>query len=287
MSADGTGEGHEWDLVIQPSSGGLGIDFKSLYRYRDLLSLFVKRDFTAVYKQTLLGPLWFIIQPLLTTLTFTVVFGRIANIPTDGLPQVLFYMTGVVFWTFFSDCVSGTSDVFMANESVFGKVYFPRLIVPLAIVINNFFRFTIQIGLLIAIYLYFIFSGVNLSPGMSLVLFPFVLIAMASLGLGLGSVFSALTTKYRDLKFLIRFGVQLMMYATPVVYPLSEVPDGLRTACLLNPMTSIVEWAKFSLLGQGAFEAGWLMYSLLMSLAILYAGGLIFTRVEKSFMDHI
>jgi lipopolysaccharide transport system permease protein len=234
--------------------------------------MFVRRDFVSFYKQTVLGPLWFIIQPLLTTLTFTIIFGNIAQLSTDGLPKILFYMSGVTAWNYFADCLTKTSDTFNANASIFGKVYFPRLAVPLSIVISNLIKFGIQFGLFMAFFSYFLFSGSSIQPNIILVTVPVLLLLMAGLGLGSGIIVSSLTTRYRDLRFLIQFGTQLLMYSTPVIVPLSSIPEKYRWIMIANPMTPIIETFRFAFLGTGTVSWGMLSYSAAATVVILGVG---------------
>ncbi len=278
----------EWDLTIEPQNSLFKLNLKDVWRYRDLLGLLVKRDFTSFYKQTLLGPLWFFIQPLFTTITFVFIFGNLAGLSTDGLPQPLFYMTGVVAWNYFAECVTKTSTVFKDNANIFGKVYFPRLIMPLSIVASNLVKLAVQFVMLIILFVYFILTQ-NYTPNLSLytLLIPFYLFIMAALGLGLGMIISAMTTKYRDLSFLVTFGIQLFMYATPVIYPLSSAPEKYRWLIELNPMTNIIEGMRFSLLGTGAFSFSSLSYTIISTSIILVVGTLIFNKVEKSFVDTV
>lgn len=276
-----------FDNIIQPRKNLLDLRLKELIRYYDLLVLFVKRDIVVTYKQTILGPLWFFIQPILTTLVFRVVFGNIAGIPTDGIPQPLFYMSGIVIWNFFADCFMKTSNTFVTNAGLFGKVYFPRIIQPLSVVISNGLKFLIQFGLFLILYAYYLIKGVPVTPNGYILLFPFLLVLMALLGLGFGLIFSSLTTKYRDLTFLIQFGVQLLMYATPIIYPLSEIPEKYRFLIWGNPVSHIIETFKYSFLGQGMFTLVGLLYSTLFTLVILFIGIIIFNKTEKTFMDTV
>lgn len=276
-----------FDNIIQPRKNLLDLRLKELISYYDLLVLFVKRDIVVTYKQTILGPLWFFIQPILTTLVFTVVFGNIAGIPTDGIPQPLFYMSGIVIWNFFADCFMKTSNTFVTNAGLFGKVYFPRIIQPLSVVISNGLKFLIQFGLFLILYAYYLIKGVPVAPNGYILLFPFLLVLMALLGLGFGLIFSSLTTKYRDLTFLIQFGVQLLMYATPIIYPLSEIPEKYRFLIWGNPVSHIIETFKYSFLGQGMFTLAGLLYSTLFTLVILFIGIIIFNKTEKTFMDTV
>jgi lipopolysaccharide transport system permease protein len=276
-----------WDLIIKPKKSLWNIDLKSLWRYRDLISLFVRRDFVSKYKQTILGPLWFIIQPILTTIMFTIIFTRVAKVSTDGLPPVLFYMSGTIAWTYFSTCLIGASGTFLANEKVFSKVYFPRLTVPVSLVISTLIQFIIQFVLLLVIMLYFYLNGTHIIISSFLLLIPLLVLIMALMGLGFGIIVSALTTKYRDLTYLVAFGVQLWMYATPVVYPLSSVSEKIKFWILLNPLSSVIESFRFALLGSGKFNYNQLFYSVGFTVIILVIGILLFNRVEKSFIDTV
>ena len=276
-----------WDSISTPKKNLLDIDFKEIWRYRDLLTLFVKKDIVVTYKQTILGPIWFFIQPIMTTLVFVVVFGNIAGIPTDGIPQPLFYMSGIVIWNFFSECFIKTSDTFTENAGVFGKVHFPRVVKPLSVVISNGAKFLIQFSLFLALYVYFIVSGAPIQPTIFLLLFPVLILIMGALGLGFGLIFSSLTTKYKDLKFLIQFGVQLLMYATPIIYPVSEIPEKYRSFIFFNPMSHVVEIFKYSFLGEGSFQLFGLAYSLIFAIVLLLFGVLIFNKTEKDFMDTV
>jgi lipopolysaccharide transport system permease protein len=273
--------------IIRPYSGWFNIDFKELYRYRDLISLFVKRDFVAIYKQTILGPLWFLLQPLFTTIVFTIVFGRIARMPTDGLPQVLFYMSGTVVWSYFASCLTKTSDTFISNAAIFGKVYFPRLVVPISVVVTNLFTFAIQFGLFLVFMVFFYLQGSDINPNFWILLTPLLLVQLASLGLGTGILVSSLTTKYRDLSMLVVFGVQLWMYATPVVYPLSEIPAKWQWLYALNPMAVVIELFRYAFLGSGSVKLWQVAMSVGMTVFILFAGVVMFNRIEKTFMDTV
>ncbi|MFH0786368.1 MAG: ABC transporter permease [Pseudomonadota bacterium] len=238
-----------WTKIIQPRSGWFDLHLKELWRYRDLIVLFVRRNFVTVHKQTILGPLWYLIQPLFSTLVFTVIFGNIAKLPTDGLPPMLFYMSGIVTWNYFSGCLNQTSNTFVANAGIFGKVYFPRLTVPISVVTTNLLQFAIQFGLFLGFLFYFYFKGSSIHPHWWIFFTPLLILQMACLGLGLGIIVSSLTTKYRDLTYLVAFGVQLWMYATPIVYPISLVPSRYQWLLALNPMTAIVETFRFAFLG--------------------------------------
>jgi lipopolysaccharide transport system permease protein len=280
----------DWDLVIRGKTSLFDLRFADLWRYRDLLRMFVKRDFISFYKQTVLGPLWFFIQPVLTTIVFTFVFGNLAGISTDGLPQPLFYLSGITAWNYFSDCLTKTSTVFKDNVNIFGKVYFPRLIMPLSIVVSNLVRFGVQLLLLFAMMGFYALSGNGFHLTCAIALFPLLILLMALLGLGFGLVITAITTKYKDLVFLVTFGVQLLMYGTTVIYPLSVARSKHpEWAWLieLNPMTSIIETFRYAFLGKGTFSLGSLGYSVAFTLVVLFLGIVIFNRTEKNFVDTI
>ena len=277
----------EWDLVIEPQSSLFELHLKDVWRYRDLLWLLVKRDFVSFYKQTILGPLWFFIQPLFTTIIFTFVFGNLAGLSTDGLPQPLFYMAGITSWNYFADCLTKTSTVFRDNAQIFGKVYFPRLIMPLSIVVSNLVRFGVQMLLFFMMLGYYAFTGAAFHSNSFVLLFPILVLLMALLGLGLGLIITALTTKYRDLAFLITFGVQLMMYATTVIYPLSAAPANYKWLVELNPMTGIIEAFRYGFLGQGVLTWQSLGYSVIVTLVSLVLGVIIFNKTEKTFVDTV
>lgn len=276
-----------WTQVIRPVTGWFDLHLADLWRYRDLVGLFVWRDFVSVYKQTILGPLWYLIQPLFTTLVFTVVFGKLAALPTDGLPQPLFYLTGLVAWQYFATCLTKTSNTFVGNAGIFGKVWFPRLTVPLSVVISNLIGFAIQLLLFAGFYLYYLAQGATIAPQGALLLVPLLILQMAALGLGFGIIVSSLTTKYRDLTHLVGFGTQLWMYATPIVYPTSLVPERWQWAMALNPMAPVIEGFRYAFLGSGTFNSGAWAVSLLITVLVLFAGIVLFSRVEKSFMDTV
>jgi len=277
-----------WDMIIEPQRGLFDLRLRELWRYRDLVLLFVRRDFVAVYKQTILGPLWYLIQPLLTTITFTFIFGNVAGLPTDGLPQFLFYMSGTVVWSYFADCLNKTSNTFVQNANLFGKVYFPRMAVPVSILISNLITFAIQFALFLCFALYFALRGADVQPHWDwIALSPLLVLIMAGLGLGFGVIISSLTTKYRDLRFLVTFGVQLLMYATPVIYPVSSIPARFQWIILANPMTSIVEAFRYAFLGAGSIDPGRLLYSFAFMLAVVFLGSVVFNRVERTFMDTV
>lgn len=273
--------------MLRPRSGWFDISLKELWNYRDLIWLFVRRDFVAIYKQTILGPLWFLLQPLFTTLVFTIVFGKIAKISTDNVPPLLFYMTGVVAWGYFSGCLTKTSDTFVANAGLFGKVYFPRLVVPVSSVISNIITFLIQFALLLGFILYFYLNGALVSPNYWVLVTPLLIIYMAALGLGVGILISSLTTKYRDLAFAVGFGVQLWMYATPVVYPLSQVPEKWHWIMMLNPMTAVVETFRYAFLGVGTVDPAIWGSGISVVFITLVLGIFFFGRIEKTFMDTV
>jgi lipopolysaccharide transport system permease protein len=279
----------KWTTVIKPRTGLFDVNFKEIWQYRDLWSLFVKRDIITQYKQTILGPAWFFIQPILTTIMFMVVFGGIAQISTDGLPQPLFYLAGICLWQYFSECLNKTSSTFTANAAIFGKVYFPRLIMPLSTVTSNLVRFFIQLGLFIVVYLYYVvFTDVHIAPNIYILLFPVLIVMLAGLALGFGILFSSLTTKYRDLTQLLTFFVQLWMYATPIIYPLNTITnEKVRFVMILNPITSIVETFKLGALGTGSFSWWALAYSFGFMVVLLSIGIVIFNRVQRSFMDTV
>ena len=277
-----------WTLIIRPQQKLWSVDFKEIWRYRDLIELFVKRNIVVQYKQTILGPLWYIIQPVLTVIMNMVVFGGIAGMSTDGVPQILFYLAGNVCWFYFSDCLNQTSKTFTDNQAMFGKVYFPRMVVPISTVLSNLLRFGIQIGLFVVLYLYYFCVGTTVSPNWYVLLFPVFVLLLAGLGLGFGILVSSMTTKYRDLTILFTFIVQLWMYATPIVYPLSMVPEGkLRMLILANPMTPVIEAFKYATLGQGYFSWTALGYSFVFMTMLLVVGIVVFNKVQRSVMDTV
>ncbi|MBI9061905.1 MAG: ABC transporter permease [Marinilabiliaceae bacterium] len=280
----------DFTLEIKPKSKLLDLNLKETWKYRDLLFLFVRRDFVAVYKQTVLGPLWFFIQPILTSLMQLVIFNNIAKIPVDGMPPMVFYLSGNVMWQYFSSCLSLTSNTFRGNAGIFGKVYFPRIITPLSMVISQLLKFGVQFSLFLAVWFFYFFKGgteVVLAPTWHILLIPALIIIMAGMGLGAGMLISALTTKYRDFTFLLTFAVQLMMYATPVIYPLSFVEPFYQKFLLLNPMTSIIETFRYSFTGAGSFNWMYLGYSFGFMVVLMIFGTIVFNRVEKTFMDTV
>lgn len=277
----------KWDLIIKPHSGLLNLNLKEVARYKDLLQMFVKRDVITVYKQTVLGPVWFIVQPILTTAIYILVFGNIAGISTDGLPQPLFYLSGIVIWNYFAESFNTTSKTFIENANIFGKVYFPRLVLPLAKVTSGLIKFVIQFVFFMVLFAYFMLTGSAIHPNLYILVAPLLVLMMAGLGLGFGIIFTSLTTKYRDLVFLIQFGVQLLMYATPVIYPVSSIPEKYKLLIMANPVTSIVESFRFAFLGTGNFSWLHLGYSFGFMNLILLIGIVIFNRVERTFVDTV
>ena len=277
----------EWDLTIEPQTSLFELNLKDVWRYRDLLWMFVKRDFVSFYKQTILGPIWFFIQPLFTTIIYTFIFGGLANLSTDGLPQPLFYMAGITAWNYFADCITKTSTVFKDNANIFGKVYFPRLIMPISIVASNLVRFGVQMILLFMMMGYYALHDASFSVTPAILLFPVLVLLMALLGLGLGLIITALTTKYRDLAFLVTFGMQLLMYTTTVIYPLSSAPEKYKNLISLNPMTGIIEAFRYAFLGQGQISINTLGYSTVFTIVVMVLGVLIFNKTEKTFVDTV
>lgn len=279
----------KWTTQIRPKDKLLSVDFKEIWRYRDLMMLFVKRNIITQYKQTVLGPLWYVIQPLMTTVMYMVVFGGIAKISTDGLPQPLFYLAGIAFWQYFSDCLTKTSNTFVTNASIFGKVYFPRLVTPLSDVISNLVRFAIQFALFLIVYFYyFFFTDAQIHTNLYALLTPVLIVMLAGLALGFGVLFSSMTTKYRDLQLLLSFFVSLWMYATPVIYPLSTIAnEKIKLVMTLNPLTGIVEFFKYGMLGVGCHDWWMLGYSFGFMVVLLTVGIIIFNKVQRSFMDTV
>ena len=276
-----------WTTIIKPKTGWFDINLKELVQYKDLIIMFVKRDFKTMYKQTILGPLWIIINPLLTTLMFTLVFGNIANISTDGMPQIVFYMLGTTVWTYFSSCLTKTSSTFTANAAIFGKVYFPRLVTPISTVISGLINFGVQFLMFLGFMAYFMIKGSPIEPNWWILITPLLLVQLAALALGFGIIISSMTTKYRDLAVLVTFGVQLWMYATPVVYPASQIGGKLKTLMMLNPVSPIVESFRYAFLGSGSIPWNYLGISVVTTLVVLFAGVVLFSRVEKTFMDTV
>ena len=282
-------ESQNYTLIIEPKTRLLDLNLKELWRYRDLLFLFVRRDFVAVYKQTIFGPLWFFIQPILTTVMFMVVFGGIAKMSTDGMPQAVFYLAGIVSWNYFADALKATSETFSANANIFGKVYFPRVITPLSIVVSKLLTFFVQFSLFLLVYFYYlIFTDADLHANSALLLLPVLILITAGLALGMGLLVTALTSKYRDFRFLITFAIQLAMYATPIIYPLSTIENPtLKMVILANPMSSIIETFRYAFTGVGVFSWGALGYSFGVMIVLMAVGVLVFNKVEKTFMDTV
>jgi lipopolysaccharide transport system permease protein len=278
---------HPFAHSITPQSRLFDLKLKEIWRYRDLLVLFVRRDFVAKYKQTVLGPAWFFIQPLFQTIIFTFIFGNVAGLSTDGAPKGIFYLAGVTAWNYFANCLKTTSNVFTANASLFGKVYFPRAVTPISIVISNLIQFGIGMILFLLVYFYYIIIGRDIEPNIYLLLFPLLVVLMGVMGLGLGMLVSAMTTKYRDMQHLIQFGVQLLMYATPVVYPISAIPEKYQWVIMANPMSGIIEAFKYGFLSTGSLNWGLLAYSTIFTILIFVFGLMVFNKTEKNFMDTV
>ena len=276
-----------WTEEIKAESSLFAINFREIWHYRDLLFMLVKRDFITFYKQTILGPLWFIVQPLLTTLIFVILFGNIAKLSTDGIPQLAFYLAGITIWNYFSESLTKTSSVFTANASIFGKVYFPRLIMPLSIVASSLLKFAVQFALFILVVLYYTFVAQSIQPNLWILFTPVLILLMALFALGVGMIFSSLTTKYKDLTFLLAFGIQLFMYITPVVYPSSALPEKFQILAKINPLSSIFECFRYAYLGTGTFTIADLLISTLVIVFLFFTGVLVFNKVEKSFMDTV
>ena len=277
-----------WSLIIEPKGKLLSLNLKEIWRYRDLLEMYIKRDIVTFYKQTILGPIWFFIQPVFTTIVFMFVFGGLAGIPTDGIPQSLFYLSGITLWNYFSDSLTRTSDTFISNQAIFGKVYFPRLIAPLSVTITGLIKMFIQLGIFVIVYIWVVLKGSPVAPNAYALLFPVLILILAGLGLGFGIIISSMTTKYRDLKFLLAFTVQLWMYATPVIYPLSVMQGKYEKYLWLiqaNPLTAVMETFKYGFLGKGRFSWFALGYSFMFAVIVMVVGIIIFNRVERSFMD--
>lgn len=282
-----TQESQHWTQVIEPHGRHFDLKLSELWRYRDLIYLFVHRDFVAQYKQTILGPAWHFIQPLLTTVMFTIVFGKIAKIPTDGVPPFIFYMSGTIIWTYFASVLTATSNTFVGNAGVFGKVYFPRLVVPIATLLSKLVAFGIQFLFFMCFLAWFAFRDDAIQPNSWILVTPFLLLMMAALGLGMGAIISAMTTRYRDLTVLVGFGVQLLMYASPIIFPLSLLPEKWRFWAALNPIAPIVELFRHAFLGTQAINFGYLGISFLTILVVLYFGIIMFNKVERTFMDTV
>ncbi len=276
-----------WTEEIKAKNSIFSVNFREVWHYRDLLFMLVKKDYVTFYKQTILGPIWFFVQPILTTLIYVLLFGQIAKLSTGGVPQIAFYLSGITIWNYFSETLTKTSTVFKDNAAVMGKVYFPRLIMPLSIVVSGLMKFAIQFGLFICVVLYFTFVKQQIQPNLWIIATPLLIILMASFSLGLGMIFSSLTTKYKDLVFLLTFGIQLFMYATPVVYMTESIPVSYKWIIEVNPLTAIFECFRYGFLGTGTFNPFSLVYSTVITLVILIIGVVIFNKVEKSFMDTV
>lgn len=276
-----------WTEEIKAKNALLSINFREIWHYRDLLLMLVKKDYVTFYKQTILGPLWFFLQPVLTTAIYVLLFGQIAKLSTGGVPQIVFYLSGITIWNYFSEVLNKTATVFKDNAHVMGKVYFPRLIMPLSIVVSGLMKFAIQFGLFVAMVLYFYLVEQNIQPNVWVLATPLLIVLMAGLSLGIGMIFSSLTTKYKDLVFLLTFGIQLFMYATPVVYLTASVPDSFKWVIELNPLTAVFECFRYAYLGIGDFQSSDLIYATGATLLVLALGTIIFNKVEKSFMDTV
>lgn len=287
MSAQTDERKDSWTEIIEPKTRLMDLRLNELWRYRDLVMMFVRRDFVANYKQTILGPIWFFLQPLLTTITYILIFGRMAGLSTDGLPMLLFYLSGVTIWNYFSETLNKTATVFKDNAQMFGKVYFPRLTMPFSIVLSNLVRFAIQLLLFLVVWTWYLLQTNSIRPNMFIALTPLLVVLMGLLALGMGMIISAMTTKYKDLIFLLTFGIQLLMFATPVIYPIRSIPEEYQWIIASNPMSAIVETFRFAFLGSGTFSWLQLGYSALVTLVILFIGSVVFNRVEKSFTDTV
>ena len=278
----------KWLFVIRPKTKLIDLNLKEVWQYRDLLMLFVKRDVITLYKQTILGPLWYFIQPLFTSVIFTLVFNKVAGIVTGGIPSFLFNLAGITIWNYFKECLIATSDTFKKNEQIFGKVYFPRIIMPMSIVVSNLLKFGIQMLIFIVFYIYYLANGWDLQPSKFILLFPFLILFMAMLGLGLGMLISSMVTKYRDLTFLVTFGVQLLMYISLVVLPLSLFQEkGFEWVVTYNPIAHMIEFGRFLLLGEGSVSQFGVVYTILASVAVLLLGIIVFNKTEKTFIDTV
>lgn len=277
----------QWNLVIKPRTGWFDIDVKNIWKYRDLIKLFVRRSFVSSYKQTVLGPAWAIINPLCTTVIFTIIFGNIAGLAADGVPSFIFFMAGNITWGYFANCLNATSGTFTGNAGIFGKVYFPRLVMPITTVISNLISFAIQYVFFLGFWVYFLITTDSIEPNWFILMTPILLVHMALMGLGIGIICSSLTTKYRDLTMLIGFGVQLWMYLTPVAYDYQIISDKWRTLYMCNPMTPVINTMRYAYLGIGEFELGYYLLSWAVTLVMLFFGVLLFSKVEKTFMDTV
>ncbi|PIQ15235.1 MAG: ABC transporter permease [Flavobacteriales bacterium CG18_big_fil_WC_8_21_14_2_50_32_9] len=279
-----------WKFIISPKSNVIELNLKEVWNYRDLLMLFIKRDIVTIYKQTILGPLWYLIQPLFTAVIFTIIFNNVANIDTNGIPPFLYNLAGITIWNYFKDCLLATSDTFKSNQHIFGKVYFPRLILPLSVVLSNLIKFCIQLIVFVTFYIYYTANGVEVSPNKLIVFFPILVITMGFFSLGLGMIISSMVTKYRDLVFLLQFGVQLLMYLSLVAYPLSLIQEKLPTLSWIvefNPMAHIIETSRYMLLNSGVISLNWIIYTVTVTIVTFLLGLVIFNRTEKRFIDTI
>lgn len=286
---DTTNSEETWDLIIKPKSSLFNIGINQLWRYRDLLVLFVKRDFVALYKQTILGPIWFFLQPVISAIVFTIIFSYFAKMNTEDIPPILFYLGGLTLWNYFSECLTKTSDTFIQNQNIFGKVYFPRLIIPLSVILSGMLKLMIQFIVFFVCWSYYYFWQKNayVHPQITLLLFPVLILIMAGLSLGFGIIFSSLTTKYRDIRFLLQFAIQLMMYVSSVIIPISQIPEKYRWMFKLNPVVAVIETFKHGFLGTGIFDLFNLMYSFVFMVILILVGLLLFNNAEKSFMDTV
>ncbi|SMC40659.1 ABC transporter permease [Moheibacter sediminis] len=279
-------ENNEWSEIISSKHTLLSLNLGEVWRYKDLVYMLVRRDFVTTFKQTVLGPVWFFVNPILTTIMFVIIFGRVAKLSTDGAPMIPFYLAGVIMWNYFQTCLTSTSNVFKGNASVFGKVYFPRLVMPLSIVISNLMRFGVQYLLFLGVIIFYVIQG-SIEPNAWILMTPFLIVLMAAFALGAGMIFSSLTTKYKDFSMLLGFGIQLYMYATPVVIPVSSFSEKYRWILEINPLTGVFECFKYGYLGTGDFTINMLIYSTFVIFLILSLGAIIFNKVEKSFMDTV
>lgn len=279
-------QNQQWTETIESKHSLFDLNLKEVWRYKDLVYMFVKRDFVSSFKQTILGPIWFFINPIFTTIVYLIIFGNIAKLSTDGAPKILFYLAGITLWNYFSSCLTGTSSVFTSNAGIFGKVYFPRLVMPLSIVISNLMRFGVQMGLFLIVFFYYLFQG-EVQPNWWILATPLLIVLMAMFALGVGMIFSSMTTKYRDVQMLLSFGVSLYMYATPVIYPASSLKGIFKTISYYNPLTGIFECFKYGWLGVGDFNPVMLILSSIIILILLIIGTIVFNKVEKSFMDTV
>ena len=275
-----------WTEVIEPNKSLFNLNFKELWKYRDLILIFVRRDIVSVYKQTVLGPLWFFLGPLFTVFTFVFVFNQIAKISTDNIPAPLFYLAGTTLWNYFQACLSGTSNTFISNAGIFGKVYFPRLVSPISMVISNLLKFGIQLLMFLCFWGYYYYKG-SITPNIYILLLPFLIILMGAMALGIGIIISSLTTKYRDLSYFIGFGISLLMYITPVIYPISAIPDMYKPLVEFNPIAPIIETFRFGFTGSGYFTWNGLIYSSVFTIIVLFIGTILFNKIERTFMDTV